>query len=189
MRRLFLGLVLFSFYLNAQTTTYNPPKEPIYTDEQLEAFRYYAEYDRELDAIAHQFVKDVKDQLDIDLDFSTIEVYAFDYTILDDAWGKPTDERKISERIIGLATGMYNDNEVLVLINKDKMASLTFSALKSTVYHELMHDVFNYEHHMEDGKLMSRSLSKADNNINYVEDAIQEAFDNVYYGEHQNHKH
>ena len=177
MRYLFLLITLLSFGLNAQE------KAPFYTDEQLEAVRYYAEYNRELDGIAHQFVKDAKYQLDVDLDFNKIEVYAFDYTILDEAWGED-----VSGNIAGLAMGMYNDDVVLVIINKEKMARWTFSELKATVYHELMHDVFNYEHHHEDGKLMSRSMSRYDRFIGYVEETIQEAWDIVYYGEHQDHK-
>ena len=183
MKRLFLGIVLLAFGANAFGQEVKNEKEPFYNSDQLDWFYNYAHYNRELDLIVHEFVDDVRERMGVELIEEDIHVMRFDYKLLDVAWGE-----EVSKYILGMALGMYNDDEVFVVINEDKMRGLNFAQLKSTIYHELMHDIFNYEHHHEDGFLMSKSISSKEKDINYVENVIDEAFEILIRGEHQDHE-
>ncbi len=61
---------------------------------------------------------------------------------------------ELDEQLLGLSLGKDNDNLIKIKINKKKWASSSRAKQWYVLYHELGHDVLNFEH-FEGGKMMN----------------------------------
>ena len=135
MRKLFLVVVLvLSGFVNAQS----------YVNPDLQVFVDY-------------FIETMEETGNVDMtgivekDF----IVAFD----EDLAVMFEQEFKLEDKILGKALGMFENDFVLVAINKENFDKLELHEKLDLIVHELMHDVFNYEHTHEafEGLLMHPS--------------------------------
>ena len=116
MRRIFLAIVLFSFYANSQTLI----------SEELKPYVY--------------------DYIDVSLLYGVdvnVPSKGF-YVVFDEDIN--IEEAILPQEVLGRAYGMYNDDIVYVIINKDMFTYLSEAKRKSLIHHELNHDIHNFEH-------------------------------------------
>ena len=124
MRRLFLGVVLLSFWANSQTLISDDLKPYVRDYFEVSAL-YGVDVDKPKDGFYVVFDEDIK-----------------------------VEEAILPSNVLGRAYGMFNDDIVYVVINKSAFAFLSEAKRKSLIHHELNHDVHNFEHVEDDTHLM-----------------------------------
>ena len=124
MRRLFLAIVLLSFYANAQALISEELKP--YVGDYFEVSELYG-----------VSIEKPRDGF---------------YVVFDEEVG--LEEAILPNEVLGRAYGMFNDDIVYVVINKSAFAFLSEAKRKSLIHHELNHDIHNFEHVDDDAHLM-----------------------------------
>ena len=146
MRRLFLAIVLLSFYANAQALI----------SEELKP--YVGDYFEVSDLYGVEVEK---------------QISGF-YVIFDEEIG--LESAILPNDVLGRAYGMFNDAIVYVVINKSQFKFLSEGKRKALIHHELNHDIHNFEHVDDDTHLMyyannTKSMKDA---MGRVHDAMSE---------------